>query len=78
MYSIAPQINNANLAFTNSRIPLEIVFHCKVRTNIGEAPNSHDRMREFKESRGKEHEFSDNGIFRHFANIQLLIKNCVI
>ena len=47
-------ILNANLAFKNSEIPLEIQLHCIVQAKIGEKPDSAERMREFKESKGKD------------------------
>ena len=46
-------VDCANGAFLISRIPVFLKIHCMLRTNVREAPNSSDRIREFKESQGE-------------------------
>ena len=46
-------IETTNIAFLRSRIPVRLAIHCIMQAEIGEAPESTDRIREFKESQGK-------------------------
>ena len=41
-----------NGALLLSRIPVFLKLHCILRTDLREAPNSNDRLREFRESQG--------------------------
>ena len=45
-------VANTNIIFLKSRIPLRLSVHCMLRTELREAPDSADRIREFKESWG--------------------------
>ena len=45
-------IENTNSIFLKSRIPMRLSIHCMLRTKLREAPDSADRIREFKESQG--------------------------
>ena len=45
-------IENTNSIFLKSVIPLRLSIHCMLRTKLREAPDSADRIREFKESQG--------------------------
>ena len=45
-------VANTNTIFLKSGIPLRLSIHCMLRTNLREAPDSSDRIREFKESQG--------------------------
>ena len=45
-------IENTNTIFLKSRIPMRLSIHCMLRTKLREAPDSNDRIREFKESQG--------------------------
>ena len=45
-------IENTNIIFLKSRIPMRLSIHCMLRTKLREAPDSNDRIREFKESQG--------------------------
>ena len=47
-------IETTNIAFLRSRIPVQLAIHCIMQAEIGEAPDSTDRIREFKESQGKQ------------------------
>ena len=47
-------IETTNIAFLRSQIPVQLVMHCILQTEIGEAPDSTDRIREFKQSQGKQ------------------------
>ena len=49
-------IENINIIFLKSGILLKLSIHCILRTNLGEAPGSADRIREFKKSQGKSFE----------------------
>ena len=51
-------IDNTNIAFLRSGIPVRLAMHCMLKAEIREAPDSTDRIREFKESQGtKTHVF---------------------
>ena len=58
-------IAQANIAFLKSEIPLKLSMKCMLETNLTEAPDSTDRIREFRDSRG---EMDLNSLFeyRHF------------
>ena len=43
----------ANGALLLSTIPVFLKIHCMLRTDLREAPNSSDRIREFRESQGE-------------------------
>ena len=45
-------IENTNIIFLKSGIPMRLSIHCMLRTKLREAPDSADRIREFKESQG--------------------------
>ena len=47
-------IAQANIAFLKSEIPLKLSMKCMLETDLSEAPDSTDRIREFRESQGKE------------------------
>ena len=47
-------IETTNIAFLRSRIPVRLATHCILQAEIGEAPDSTERIREFKQSRGKD------------------------
>ena len=47
-------IENTNIAFLRSRIPVRLATHCILQAEIGEAPDSTDRIREFKTSKGED------------------------
>ena len=47
-------IENTNVAFLRSKIPVQLAIHCIVKSRVGEAPESEDRIREFKQSRGEQ------------------------
>ena len=47
-------IETTNIAFLRSRIPVRLAIHCIMQAEIGEAPDTTDRIREFKESQGKQ------------------------
>ena len=47
-------VENTNIAFLRSGIPLRLAIHCLLQAQIGEAPESSDRIREFKQSRGEQ------------------------
>ena len=46
-------IDNTNIAFLRSGIPVRLAMHCMLKSEIREAPDSTERIREFKESQGK-------------------------
>ena len=46
-------ISNTNIVFLKSGIALRLSIHCMLRTKLREAPDSSDRIREFKESQGE-------------------------
>ena len=46
-------IENTNVAFLRSEIPVQLAIHCIVKSRVGEASESADRIREFKQSRGE-------------------------
>ena len=46
-------IENTNIIFLKSRIPMRLSIHCMLNTKLREAPDSADRIREFKESQGE-------------------------
>ena len=50
---IANVIANANIAFLKSGIPVKLSMHCMVKTDLREAPDSTDRIREFKDIQGE-------------------------
>ena len=45
-------IENTNIIFLKSGIPMRLSIHCMLRTKLREAPDSNDRIREFKERQG--------------------------
>ena len=45
-------IENTNIIFLKSGIPMRLSIHCMLNTKLREAPDSADRIREFKESQG--------------------------
>ena len=45
-------IENTNIIFLKSGIPMRLSIHCMLRTKLREALDSADRIREFKESQG--------------------------
>ena len=47
-------VANTNIAFLKSGIPLRLAIHCMLQTKLREAPDSGDRIREFKESQGEQ------------------------
>ena len=47
-------IETTNIALLRSRIPVRLAVHCIMQAEIGEAPDTTDRIREFKESQGKQ------------------------
>ena len=47
-------VENTNIAFLRSGISLRLAIHCLLQAQIGEAPDSSDRIREFKKSRGEQ------------------------
>ena len=47
-------IETTNIAFLRSQIPVKLVTHCILQAEIGEAPDSTDRIREFKHSQGEQ------------------------
>ena len=47
-------IENTNVAFLRSNIPVQLAIHCIVKSPVGEAPDSAARIREFKQSRGEQ------------------------
>ena len=47
-------VEMTNIAFLRSGIPLRLAIHCLLQAQIGEAPESSDRIREFKQSRGEQ------------------------
>ena len=47
-------MENTNIAFLRSGIPVRLATHCILQAEIGEAPDSTDRIREFKQSQGKQ------------------------
>ena len=47
-------IENTNIAFLRSKIPVQLAIHCLLQSQIREAPDSNDRIREFKLSQGKQ------------------------
>ena len=47
-------IETTNIAFLRSQIPVQLVVHCILQSEIGEAPDSTDRIRAFKQSRGQQ------------------------
>ena len=48
-------VENTNIALLRSGIPVRIAIHCLLQSPVGEAPDSTDRIREFKQSQGKQH-----------------------
>ena len=48
-------IANANIAFLKSGIPLKLSIKCMLNTDLTEAPDSTDRIREFRDSRGEKY-----------------------
>ena len=48
-------LENANLAYMNSKIPLELKYHCIVKVPFKEVPleNSKQRLRKFKDAKGE-------------------------
>ena len=49
-------IENTNIAFLRSQIPVKLAIHCLLQAQIGEAPDSTDRIKEFKQSQGKQNQ----------------------
>ena len=47
-------IENTNIAFLRSKIPVKLAIHCLLQSQIREAPDSTDRIKEFKLSQGKQ------------------------
>ena len=47
-------IEITNVAFLRSKIPVRLAIHCIVKAQVGEAPESADRIREFKQSKGEQ------------------------
>ena len=47
-------IAQANIAFLKSEIPLKLSMKCMLETDLSEAPDSTDRIREFRDSQGEE------------------------
>ena len=45
-------IANTNIIFLKSAIPLRLSIHCIIRSKLREAPDSADRIKEFKNSQG--------------------------
>ena len=45
-------VANTNIIFMKSGIPLKLSIHCMIRTKLREAPDSIDRIKDFKESQG--------------------------
>ena len=56
-------IVTANLGFVNSDIPLRLAVHCTLETDIGEAPTSKGRLRQFFESQGERKKWISNHWF---------------
>ena len=52
-------IENTNIAMLRSGIPVQLAIHCLLQSQVGEAPDSTDRIKEFKQSRGKQHQKQD-------------------
>ena len=52
-------IDNTNIIFLKSGIPMRLSIHCILRTKLREAPDSTDRIREFKESQGETKSYID-------------------
>ena len=52
-------IENTNIALLRSGIPVRLAIHCLLQSQVGEAPDSTDRIKEFKQSRGKQHQKQD-------------------
>ena len=48
-------IENANIAFLRSKIPVQLAIHCLLQSQIDEAQDSRDRIRDFKLSQGKQY-----------------------
>ena len=46
-------VANANIAFLKSEIPVKLSIKCMLKTNLREAPDSTDRILEFRDSRGE-------------------------
>ena len=46
-------VEMTNIAFLRSGIPVQLAIHCLLQAQIGEAPESTDRIREFKQSQGE-------------------------
>ena len=46
-------IENTNIAFLRSGIPVRLAIHCLLQAQIGEASESTDRIREFRQSQGE-------------------------
>ena len=44
---------NANIAFMKSKIPVKLSIKCMLKTDLREAPDSTDRIREFREIQGE-------------------------
>ena len=59
-------ISNTNIVFMKSGIPLRLAIHCMLQSKLREAPDSGDRIREFKESQGEQ-----NKNFKNFPSILL-------
>ena len=47
-------VENTNIAFLRSRIPVRLAIHCLLQAQVGEAPDSTDRIKEFRQSQGKQ------------------------
>ena len=52
-------IENANIAFLRSKIPVQLAIHCLLQSQIGEAQESTDRIRDFKLSQSKQYHKQD-------------------
>ena len=48
-------IAHTNIAFLKSGIPLKLSIKCMLNTDLTEAPDSTDRIREFRDSRGEKY-----------------------
>ena len=46
---------NANIAFLKSGIPVKLSMKCMLQTDLAEAPDSTDRIREFRDSQGEKY-----------------------
>ena len=46
-------IAHANIAFLKSGVPVKLSMKCMLKTDLTEAPDSTDRIREFRDSRGE-------------------------